>query len=57
MVRTKTQLIKEMMENYPEASGGNSLKCLRWNYDKMEFKFLDEEEDKTYQVNIALLKV
>jgi len=57
MARKKTQLIKEMMENYPEASGGNSLRCLSWNYKKMEFKFLDEEEDKTYQVSIELLKV
>lgn len=57
MTRAKTQLIKEMMENYPEAGGGNSLRCLGWNYKKMEFKFLDEEEDKTYQVNMSLLKV
>ena len=56
MVRAKTQLIKEMMENYPEASSGNSLRCLKWNYKDMEFEFLDEEEDKTYQVNMDLLR-
>ena len=57
MARNKTQLIKEMMENYPEANGGNPLRCLNWNYEKMEFEFLDEEEDKTYQVNMNMLKV
>lgn len=57
MARTKTKLIKELMENYPEAGVGNSLRCLRWNYKKMEFKFLDNEEDKIYKVNMDLLKV
>ena len=45
-----------MMENYPEASSGNSLRCLSWKYKEMEFEFLDEEEDKTYTVNLVLLK-
>jgi len=57
MTRSKIELIKEMMENYPEASGGNSLRCLRWDYKNTEFEFLDEEENKKYQVNMNLLKV
>jgi len=50
------KVIREMMENYPEASSGNSLRCLSWKYKEMEFEFLDEEEDKTYTVNLVLLK-
>ena len=57
MVRAKNQLIKEMMENYPEAGGGNCLKCVGWNYKKMEFDFYDEEEDKDYDVNLETLQI
>lgn len=56
MVREKTKLIIEMMENYPEAGVRNSLICLSWNYKKMEFRFYDGEEDKEYKVNMDLLK-
>ena len=53
---TQNQLVKSYMENYPEAGAGNSLKCTKWNYEKMEFVFYDEEEDKQYEVNKEMLK-
>ncbi len=53
---TETQLIKNYMENYPEAGAGNSLKCVKWNYEKMEFDFWDEEEEKSYKVDMKSLK-
>ena len=52
----KTQLIKDMMENYPEAGRGNSLICVGWNYDKVEFDFVDEETNKEHKVNMVSLK-
>ncbi len=56
MARAKAQLIKEMMENYPEAGSIYCLKCLGWDYKKMEFSFIDEEEDKKYEVNLKKLQ-
>lgn len=50
------QLIKSMMENYPEASNGNSLTCIEYNYNKMVFIFIDEETDKLHTVNMLSLK-
>lgn len=56
MAKQKTELIKEMMENYPEAGSGMSLRCTGWNYGSMEFTFLDVEEDKKYEINMEMLK-
>ncbi len=50
------QFIKGAMENYPEAGRGNSLTCLKWNYEATEFTFYDEEEDKTYNVDMKMLR-
>ncbi len=50
------QLIKEAMENYPEAGRGSNLICIKWNYDKVEFDFVDEETDKRHKVNMESLK-
>lgn len=50
------QLIKDAMENYPEAGRGNSLTCTGWDYNKTEFDFVDEETNKKYKVNMASLK-
>ena len=52
----KTQLIKSWMENYPEAGAGNCMKCVKFNYAKMQFVFWDDEEEKEYQLNLADLK-
>jgi len=50
------EIIKSAMENYPEASSGNCLRCLGWNYEKMEFTFLDEETDRRHSINLKNLK-
>ncbi len=50
------QLIKSAMENYPEAGRGNSLICVGWNYNKIEFDFVDEETEKKYSVDLEKLK-
>lgn len=50
------ELIKEMMENYPEAGSGNSLICTGWDYNQLEFDFVDEETGEHYQVNMKSLK-
>lgn len=44
------------MENYPESSAGNCLKCTKFNYEKMQFDFYDEEEDCMTYVNMASLR-
>ncbi len=51
-----TQLIKEAMENYPEAGRGSSLICVGWDYEKVEFDFVDDETEKQHKVNIESLK-
>lgn len=53
---TETQLIKSWMENYPEASVGNCMKCVKFDYAKMQFTFWDDEEEKKYKVNETSLK-
>ena len=37
-------LVKNIMENFPEASSGSSLRCLGWHYDKWKYIFEDEDE-------------
>jgi hypothetical protein len=41
-------IIKGFMDNYPEAS--MTLKCERWDYDKLQFTFWDSEEGKRYKI-------
>ena len=53
----KETLIKEVMENYPEYSSGNSLQCTNWDYKKCEYSFNDTEEDKEFKVTLKTLKV
>lgn len=48
------KLLKEVMENYPEASF--CLRCIKWKYDQCKYKFLDEKEDKEYLVTLSLLR-
>lgn len=55
-VALKNSKIKEMMENYPEAGRGMGLFCHGWDYDKVEFSFHDEEEDKEYEVTLPMLQ-
>lgn len=50
----KDKLIHDIMESYPEASF--CLKCIDWNYNKVEFKFADDEAEKVYLVTLPMLR-
>lgn len=50
------ELIKELMQNYPEAGGGNCLKCVNWDYLKSFYHFVDEETDKRYTLSLWELR-
>lgn len=43
------QLIKEIYENYPEASSP-SLQCDKWDYEKCHYHFYDIEEEQGYWI-------
>lgn len=48
-------VVNSIMENFPEASSGNALSCVKWNYKNSLFVFDDCEARKTYVVNKAAL--
>jgi len=48
---TKEKLVREAYENFPEAS--MCLVCVKWKYDKFEFVFIDQEENKKHTVGLA----
>lgn len=50
------KLIKSLAENWPEASAGFAMQCTDWNYEKMEFRFLDTETDISTRVNMDKLR-
>lgn len=52
----ETQLIDDVMANYPEAGAGSPLKCTHWKYADVEFEFHDVEEDKHYKVTATKLR-
>jgi hypothetical protein len=43
-------LAKELMDNYPEASEGNCLKCVQHQYNIGRFVFIDDETGKEHIV-------
>lgn len=49
-------LIRSIMESYPEASSGFCLTCQKWAYKKCEFVFYDSDSGKTYTVDMPMLK-
>lgn len=49
-------IIKEVMDNMPEASRGACLRCTRWNYDKCEFRFFDCEDESRKAVTYPMLR-
>ena len=55
-MKSKDELIRQWMENYPEAGAGNSMKCVKFDYAKMQFTFWDDEEEKKYQLNMVDLQ-
>jgi hypothetical protein len=44
------KLAKDIMENYPEASEGNCLKCVQYQYNIGRFVFVDDETGKEHIV-------
>jgi len=44
------KLAKDIMDNYPEASSGNCLQCVRYDYKNGIFVFIDTETDTEYTV-------
>jgi hypothetical protein len=51
------QILDGIMSNFPEASRGNALFCTGWNYGKMQFSFMDAEDNgKNYELDKAKLK-
>jgi hypothetical protein len=45
------ELANSIMQNYPEYSSP-SIQCTSWKYKDGKYKFIDIEEDKTYDVTI-----
>lgn len=45
------KVIADLMNNFPEASSGSSLVCSHWNYKKLTFQFVDEEDNKVHTVD------
>ena len=50
-------LIRGLMENYPEASTGNCMRCIRYDYERMIFSFHDDDTGKRYPINIDHLRI
>ena len=48
-------VVQGIMENFPEASSGCALVCIRWRYDDWKFRFEDTETDEVYDLNKAKL--
>lgn len=44
-------ILKNVFENFPEASSGMTLRCTKWNYKDFNFEFVDEDAEKTYKIN------
>ena len=52
---TVKHIIFDLMKNFPEASNGMVMKCLGWNYKKLQFDFGDSETGVIYHLNEAKL--
>jgi hypothetical protein len=49
------KVVRDIMDNFPEAGSGMSLMCIDWKYKSMDFIFVDCEEDKKYTLDKAKL--
>lgn len=49
------EVVKGIMENFPEASSGCALRCIGWRYDDWKFEFQDTEDGKKYNLDKAKL--
>jgi hypothetical protein len=48
------KMVRELYENFPEASTGSALRCVGWKYEAFKFWFIDEEDaGKKYFVGIT----
>ena len=49
--------VKELMENFPDASEGSCLRCVKWKYKTCEYAFVDDESEdqKRYDVDLEKL--
>lgn len=44
--KTRAKIISGIMDNFPEASSGNSLYCTAFTYKPARFQFTDQETGK-----------
>ena len=51
----KETLVREVMQNYPEADYGMVLKCTDHECSRCRFSFTDSEEGKSYTLNLDKL--
>lgn len=52
----KEKLIREIFDNFPEASHGWTLECHGWDYKNFSFDFTDTEENKEYTITLEMAK-
>jgi hypothetical protein len=45
------KIVAGIMENFPEADCGSSLRCILWGYKDWNFEFWDDETGKRYQLS------
>jgi hypothetical protein len=50
------KIVTGIMENFPEASAGNSLRCVGWRYKDLRFVFNDIDADDAAKGNHTLTK-
>ena len=50
---TAEQMVRELYQNFPEASAGSALRCVGWKYEAFLFYFEDEETGKKHTVTLA----
>jgi len=46
------KILRDVFDNFPEASKGMSLQCTRWNYKEFKFTFHDLETDKSHLIDL-----
>lgn len=48
------KMVRELYQNFPEASSGSALRCVGWQYKAFKFYFVDDEEaGKKYEIGIT----
>lgn len=49
--------VKELMENFPDASDCSALRCSSWNYKECKYTFVDDEDEKRIIYRVDLEKL